>query len=56
MRFAEREGWLRRLLSVLKLRDGEFDHAVREVAVGAGGVRVAAGPDLGDPTTPTAAG
>ncbi|HEX6012974.1 MAG TPA: ATPase domain-containing protein, partial [Geminicoccaceae bacterium] len=54
LRFAERDGRLRRLLSVLKLRDGDFDHAVREFAVGAGGVRVPAGSAPGDPTTPTA--
>jgi circadian clock protein KaiC len=45
MRFAEREGRLRRLLSVLKIRDGEFDHSVREYAIGTGGVQVP--PDSG---------
>ena len=31
---------LRRLLSVLKVRDSEFDHTVREYAISDGGVRV----------------
>ena len=44
MRFAEREGRLRRLLSVLKVRDSEFDHAVREFTIGVGGIRVPADP------------
>jgi circadian clock protein KaiC len=44
MRFAERGGRLRRLLSVLKVRDSEFDHTVREYAIGAGGIRVQAEP------------
>ena len=56
MRFAERAGRLRRLLSVLKLRDGEIDHAVPEFAVGAGGVRVPAGPDDGDVAAAAVAG
>ena len=40
MRFAERENRLRRLLSVLKVRDSEFDHTVREYAISDGGVRL----------------
>jgi circadian clock protein KaiC len=42
MRFAERGDRLRRLLSVLKVRNSGFDHTVREFAIGRDGVRVPA--------------
>ena len=42
MRLAEREGRLRRLLSVLKVRDSDFDHTVREYVISDGGIRVPA--------------
>jgi circadian clock protein KaiC len=43
VRFAELGGRLRRLLSVIKLRDSDFDPTIREMIIGARGV------DLGDP-------
>jgi circadian clock protein KaiC len=40
LRFAERDGRVHRLLSVLKVRDGDFDPTVREFAIQSGEIRV----------------
>jgi circadian clock protein KaiC len=40
LRFFERDSKLHRLLSVIKIRDSDFDPSIREFTIGADGIRV----------------
>jgi circadian clock protein KaiC len=40
LRYDERDARLRRLLSIIKLRDNDFDHRVREFAITSNGIRI----------------